>query len=632
MTLPQQTPYLNLKKLFVLARKSGGINYVYALLRMKGITNETDPFILAKREQYSPLRSSFPEEFSREVGDLIANLFFCAQGKPFSPFPFHHLYKPGFPHAQKPSLKEITQELEKPGFMPIIPELQNVLQDLKQSNVLTADAPASQEGRKFIDALLRIYFAERKSYLNEQILHQLPQFTVLEILLDQTYGLCGFKMHFSTGAHALYERNERSTTSMNIMTDTPIGFFIGDTSKLKNEWMVGEKKLYEIGLPGRYNVIGEWRPIEVAGGSPDDLARRCHEIAGDDDEVEGALFYIVCTGHRCIEFVAKTPIELPMKGIKIGDKMHLWKCDPLEGNSHANSDYIIYDGYYQLDDIDPISIRSAIASINVGLNRLAFAYDSSVDWRLKYRAAIKHPPSQPTPTKEDLDIFNSLLVDFPSSEDAIQLDIAIDWYHRGELAKLKNPFVAFLCYYIAIETMANSISNGDADLGLNFQKESREEKRKSITEEIRKKHDEEYERDPLKFIQNNYFEYFGLKRATRKIAELVFGKDHKYIKALFVNEDDKECLCNLRGKLAHGGITLLSRSDRKLVEERIDEMADISKEFLKRIIFQLKPDQILPRWSQKYKFSIFPSDPRDTKVMGGWQSSSDWRIKPEWLD
>ena len=630
--------YNNLKGLFELARKNGGIDYIYTLLRMNGFSNEKDHFLVAKRNQYNPYREPLSEQFLKDILVLLANLFFCASNKPFRVDPFFHKYIGQFPNIKEPSLETMINELDFMAASFNKAELLNIVKVVKASNLIAVgnEKPEHRkEANRFIDSLLRCYFLERKNYKKIDTLNKLSRFEVLELMIDESYGLYGFKIHFSNGSHAMYRRTENLSMPMNILLEKiPINFFAGDLNGLKNEWMVGSKKLYEIGISGRYNKIGEWMPI-VFPGSVDEIDRMCHEMVKDDDEVRGSLFYIMSTGHRGIEFVTKTPIELPMEGIRLGDKMHLWKCKPLSENSHANSGFVIYDGHYELDEIDPKSIRTAIASINVGLNRLAFAYGSSIEWCLKYRSVARHALPQPTPSKKDLEIFNSLLVDFPKSEDAIILDIAIDWYHRGNLVKSKNPFIAFLCYYIALETVAISVADGDADLGLNFEKENKSDKQKRILEEVKKKHDEGFEKDPIKFIREGYFEYvIGLKEKTRKVSEIVFGKDHKYVKILFESNENQKSLYDLRGNIAHGSITLLNNDDRNLIEGRLHEMNDIVKNFLKKVIFILKPGDKIPSWSNRFKHSIFTADPRDTHVVSDIKMfpNKDWRIKSEWLD
>lgn len=72
-------------------------------------------------------------------------------------------------------------------------------------------------------------------------------------------------------------------------------------------------------------------------------------------------------------------------------------------------------------------------------------------------------------------MFQQLLRSFPQSDDSIVLDEAIDWYNRG--VSSRNPFTAFLCYYVAIEGIANAVAEEDTDLGLRYTTEPPRERR-----------------------------------------------------------------------------------------------------------------------------------------------------------
>lgn len=112
------------------------------------------------------------------------------------------------------------------------------------------------------------------------------------------------------------------------------------------------------------------------------------------------------------------------------------------------------------------------------------------------------------------------------------------------------------------------------------------------------KHDQIYLCDPAKFITKAYFDcVVSLRAQTQRIVELVFGPKHQFLDRLSKKGADGFSLNNLRSEPAHGKLTLLNRDDADLVEGRIPEMAQISKEFLMRVTFSLKPEDPLPTWS-----------------------------------
>ena len=89
------------------------------------------------------------------------------------------------------------------------------------------------------------------------------------------------------------------------------------------------------------------------------------------------------------------------------------------------------------------------------------------------------------PSEDELHIFNSMLQDFPDTEDAIILDVAVDWYNRAKTSII--IFASFLSYYVAIENVAQSIADGKADFGLNYVKDSKSERKRKREECIEAK-------------------------------------------------------------------------------------------------------------------------------------------------
>lgn len=379
----------------------------------------------------------------------------------------------------------------------------------------------------------------------------------------------------------------------------------------------------------RYNKPGEWKPI-IYPGDKDSILKDVRRLS-EDKEVQGVLFYMMCTGCRVIEFVVRATVELPEGGISFDDKFYLWKCPPLDNTSKLIQSICIYDGWLGLESTDPEEIRLAIAMIGVTVNRLAFAYNATANWRLKYTIASDIDPYA-TPSKEDVQFLDSIFRSFPRTDDAILLDAAIDWYNRGRSSR--NIFTAYLCYYIAFESVAIAVADGKADLGLNYLRESKKSRKQKLIDDIQLKHDSLYPKDPVRFIREAYFDcILSLKEKTYRVAELVFGPEHRFLTALFQKRDGYS-LNDIRGKLAHGGIKLFDKEDENLVRNRLQEIADISREFLTRIIFLLKPTNPLPSWSQLYRLSFTTADPRTTLVVSREDviPNKDWRIRPEWCD
>jgi hypothetical protein len=408
----------------------------------------------------------------------------------------------------------------------------------------------------------------------------------------------------------------------------PVEFFVGSLDDLKDEWRIGDKRLYEVGLPGRYNKLGEWKPIIYPANS-NQIQKEAMALSQDGD-VQGSIFYMMCTGHRVIEFVVRTNVDLPSRFGNLGGRYHFCKCPTLEG---CDPGIKIYDAWVDLDRTDEAAIKHAIAMIGVVVNRLVFPFNGKADWALKYKMVRSHGNPAATPSEEDLKLLDSLLAKFPIQEEAIILDAGIDWYNNGRSSR--NPFTAFLCYYVAFESVAVAIADGDADFGLGYTSLAKAEQRERKKDCIKEIHDRLYETDSIKFVEESYFRcVLSLKYKCKSVAERVFGVEHKYVKTLFQKGEDGFALSDIRGLIAHGDVAILYKEHEDLVRMRLHEIMTISNEFLLRLTFQLKPSDSLPSWSGLHSVSMAFIDPRNTLVATHEKifPTSDWKIRPEWLD
>lgn len=637
----------DLKTLFNTAEKEGDLEYIYTLVRVEGIAYKRKDTLIELKVLIESLSDSISDDEviekykecaeNKEPFNILTNLVNCATNKPYKFLPFLHLRKGTFPKFQEPTISEILQEilplLNNAGYDDIAARIRKVyhidfLSNRSEINIAELKN-ILKELKSFLEEFLNIYFQERMKFRKRPKFYKLPKFDVLELLTNDEYGLYGFSVHFSNGSSATFVREIDRTECMNISPGETLGFQVGLLDEMTNRWKVKDKYLYEIGLPGRYNKLGEWRPIEYPKGS-EEIDKEIQDIT-QDFLVQGCLFYIMITCHRVIEFVVKTNINIPHEEFSFGDKFHLYKCPNIRNTQPTGDNYYIYDGWLELDSIDPEYIRSAIATIGIGVNRMAFAYNGKVEWRLKYHNKPLGVACA-VPSKEDLDILDAMFRKFPVSEDAIFLDAAIEWFNRGRSSQ--NNYVSFLCYYLSFELLAMAIAEGEADFG--FPKEKVD--KKSMTEEkikcIQEKLNKLYKENPIEFVKSAYFEcVLSLRTKTQKVAELVFGKDHEYVKNLF-GKQDKNSLSNLRGIVAHGTSGLVDQDIEQVVEKRCHELAAIVKSFLTRIIFGLRSDEDLPRWSGQHMTSMQTDDPRGAHVVSDLKilPNTDWRIHPEWVE
>ena len=640
-------------QLFELSQKNGGLQYIYTLLRVTGIGEGPDELIALyeslensdyDKELFSMYRNITKSE---DLFNLIVNLIRCSNKEDYTLKPFLHLYKGEILSRTKPSALEIVKETISIAKKYNNKKIRDIIKEIFPKEVLlclenvdcasipSGFEPSVKKCCDFVKLFLRVYFEERLKFNNGNKIHKLPGFQILELLTKEDIGLYGFKMHFSNDTFSYFIRYSDNTDCLNISIE-PINFIIGDLRTLKNEWRIDGKRLYEVGLPGKYNKLGEWKPLIFPANS-EELQTEALEVS-DENNVQGAYFYMLCTGHRIIEFVVSTTLELPMEFVTFGSRFHLWKCPQQKRKKElveTNNSLHIYDGWIDLETGDIEEIEVAIRSIGLVLNIIGFTFSVPINWRLKYKM-LEHLEPIAVPSKEDLDFLDLFLKNIPyDGNDAAILSYAMDWYVKGRTSK--NIFLRFLSYYIAFESIAVAITDGDAIFGLDYKPESKAERKQRQEECIKSKFETLYKIDTVKFVNEAYFEcVVSIKNKTKKAAELVFGIDNEYLDWLFRKNSTTEISLNeIRGRLAHGDIALLDKDDERLVRKRIHEIETIVEDFFIRIILKLKPSDPIPSWSYDHKATITTVDPRSTFCCSDFSifpKGTDWAIRAEWCD
>ena len=237
------------------------------------------------------------------------------------------------------------------------------------------------------------------------------------------------------------------------------------------------------------------------------------------------------------------------------------------------------------------------------------------------------------PAEDDLALFDSLLRDFPSSDDAAVLYTALDWYTRALSAN--NIFSRFLSYYVAIESVATAMAEGSLQVGPPLPRETKAERRARRIKCIQERAAELLPVDPIRFAVEAYGCVQGLSHRTRVALAAVFGDSHPYMAAMFDESDrDGWSLNDLRNSIAHGTLSLLNPEDEALVSRRSGEVEQIAREFLARLIFKLREGSTVPSWSELHGFTVSSCDPRATLAAThpGLFPCKDWKIRPEWCD
>jgi hypothetical protein len=587
------------ERLFDSARSRGGIGFVYTLLRVEGMSFAQPDPLLPLRKTSSEVTAVVTDDARRELLKILGNLLRCVQGLAYRGFPA------GDEHEQR---REIAAAARVSGY----------------DEIAAAVEGAERERDGLVACLFDAYWKQRRAALESRRLYKLPGFDVLEVLFDEEVGLTGFRVHFSNDSFAEFRRTDNSTMPLNLTfgDDGEIIFNVGDIDALTDEWRIGGRALFEVGLEGRYNTPGEWKPLVYPAGW-DRYSLRAKE-ASERPEVQGALLYMFLTGHHAVEFAVRTSVELPHELTSFGSgRLELFKVEPDVGRE------TIYDGTAYVRKAEATAVEDALVGIQALMNRIAFSFDAAVSWVPKYNTHHSGG-TRATPSEDDLRLLDQLLVEGGASRGVI--DQAIDWYNRGRSSN--NEFVAYLCAYISFESTAMAVWSGDIDTPAQFTRPSKAERKAETSHCVQALHDLEYEHDPALFVRNAYFEcVVPVKRRVKQVAEGVFGAESRQVSVLFERRDGSS-LADIRGSLAHGGLSLADPAARALVRSRLPEIQEVAREFLLRVALGIAAIDEAPEWSGLHLFGITMDDPRATLCTSSLDHlpPADWRIRHEWID
>lgn len=644
MKQAERSPVL---ELFEKAKERGGFEYLYALIRIEGIQcyeGYEDELIALHDWLTHPDVNDLVRAFRYLASlsdplELLQNLLNCANRKPYHVSPFMHLKKGKFPNYVWPStlqkVEALTENARATGF----PRLADRLQESYPPQLLGNGAlsveqvtTAFESLSKLLEELLDCYFDKRLRFKDGPKYIKLPDsLDVLELITDEEFGLSGLRVHFSQGCTADFYRTRKGVFGTNLELGPPVTFLMMSIEPSTNEYRVNGRRLYEIGLPGRYNNLGEWKPLIYPGNS-DNLAKECMQLS-DDPDVQGALLYLRLTGHRCIEFVLRTNLDFPgtLTSSKTG-AMHMWKCP--DAGYASNSNVRVYDCWIDLETGTVDEIESTLSGIGRFVSIFCFPFGATYSWRTKYKMSAGGGGTL-TPTENDLTIIEDIIKNFPETAGGGILESGIDWFNRGNISA--NIFTKFFCYYVAFESVATAIADGE-DLGnIYLANQTKGGKGAFRVACIKQKYDELFASDPIDFVIESYFECVqSLTAKTKKVASAVFGEGHEYLKLLFQESSGGDiALSKLRSELAHGYRTLLDKQHERLFHKHLFEMGRIAKEFLLRVLFRLEPSEKVPSWSQQFQVSFITADPRSTMVASTskvFPTGANWKIRPEWCE
>jgi len=648
-------------RLFTDAKDSGGLQFVLTLLRAEGITDETPDrirsfyFFLQKTKQQLKNRAlDNPEDTFRKLIVeydtylLMANLIGNAMGDTYKLYPLPHGQTDiGFaPFVSPVKGTHIDALLKKAeSYKDKNPEFCRLLNDTFNDIVkrlyteeekfnLEVNLLHLQQLVDFLHDFLKKYYRILKNFTKGQKFYPLPNsFSVMEMLTNEN-GLYGIDIHHSNGSHSYFKRRDNGTDQMcyGFNESGEITIFMGSLDALKPMWMLNGRPFYEIGFPGRYNLVGEWKPI-VYPGESNEIQKLVAEATKNekDKRIAGCLFYIIATARHAIEFVVRSNFEIPYDFLNssAGDlKILLHKVKMPEASDKANFNIQIYDGTVLLPNIDVDTIGDALDVIGLFLNRITFRIDGKAEWFLKY-SMYESGTGKLRLSKKDFRLLGEYLLSL-KSPDMTVIDSAMSWYTTAKNST--NIFTQYLNYYIAMESLAVALVDGEMEVGKEFGIEilSKEERKNKIDECVKKIHEEIYQNDPIDFVKKAYSEcILSLRTKTQLALTKVFGLDHEFIKA-FLEKSDGKTMYDLRNDLAHGSFNHIDRAEAHLIKSKLPVLEEIAYELIIRL--SAGPDKKQRRF-RRFSMGLTFDDPRSFLVVSTLNNlaRTDWKIRWEWL-
>ena len=95
--------------------------------------------------------------------------------------------------------------------------------------------------------------------------------------------------------------------------------------------------------------------------------------------------------------------------------------------------------------------------------------------------------------------------------------------------------------------------------------------------------------------------------------------------------NDRKLLMALRSEIAHGHYSMSNPEHRAEVASRVGEMAEITRQFITRLLLRLRPEDELADWSNRFRAGLPADDPRHVWIADSrFIAVKEWSIRPEW--
>ena len=345
---------------------------------------------------------------------------------------------------------------------------------------------------------------------------------------------------------------------------------------------------------GRYNDWGERKWIAVPPEKQEAVAKELNSL-NLSPRARDLFRAARLTESKGLEIVLFSdaqlpgPIVLEKEGLLVPCFLPLNPLNPQTEERQAammKRGLFIYDGWIPNEEWNSDKLESTISFLDSIVSLFSVVGKYYAYWAPKYN--YEKPPSTSQLFYEhDLQaLVNSLnILDSLSEDDRAAVSRSVAWLSN---ALGNDPVQKFLLLFVSIESLATYIESSKtrADSVL---------KKSFATDRLPKTEINRQRDDCIKKIQSGtknlaeriekvYFEC--VQRSIRKTLEdhltKIFG-DQSVQAIMFEEQVGGKTLWLLRNDIAHGSLNLLKEAEKRFIEERVDQLEAIARNYLRRI-------------------------------------------------
>lgn len=267
------------------------------------------------------------------------------------------------------------------------------------------------------------------------------------------------------------------------------------------------------------------------------------------------------------------------------EKMKSWN-DPLVRltftmQKHAR---FIYDGWVPISDWSFQNVRNVIRDIDQILTLFVAKERIWFTWEPKYFPSQLYPSSHKVEDQhiqEIVDLNN--YIQTWNSKDLNAFYRSIAWLSQSLI--LPQPAARFLFCIVSIESLATYIEReASNDSILKKLKTTYPNTNQDKEECIQQILNNLYTDHPIQAIKQAYFNcVVPITKMLKSHLSKIFADDLKSFKLIF-EEDKDESLYDIRHKIAHGGVDILSDFERQKIASRIWDIERIARKYFQNVI------------------------------------------------